>query len=674
MAVPKDVKILQISTDDLDLLNEGQIAFCTAEDAELGIKLWGGKSHVDGVTSKWLQLDENARVKQLMFNNDDGKYNGLVGSNINTQNINGITGLPYEIDHTMVVGNYALEQMTGDVTNSPILGVCAAFQSEGLINSVVIGTSAACYTKSTNSVYIGHVAGASEKLNTSNGMYPEVSTVAIGSYAANGNGIGLGSGVIVGNNAGRHISVDASETVHGLDDIAPDGARIWNLIAIGDGAGSNITVTSGSASIYIGKNAGNGVGYGSVNSTFIGNGCCVSAFTLTNKERHRRYAVGGDSALGRYNTEDYSTALLSGKIVFESVYSNFLDINNVGVLPSPSMVINQGRKINSSKFFGPLHNTQGNLMGSSCMCVIQPNLLLGGIKMSMYDFMSDEYVADGAIIDCYRYQNVLLSACDEVFMSDPTKVFTIPIRIGADAHTKIMFVGDTRHYAPQLSFDISESDYQHANTRSHEMVGGDPQYAWANAGSTHYHLGDTLWGFDHQAREIDISTIDYETDSGTALRVVTTQVKHVPQINRYDISYMPRTMPYARLDAVGDTEIRLINDGVALGFKLIAATVQAALSAECRPTSASSTHAPIFNSTLIGQWGVTVTDDGDYLVINVPAALTSTIYEIDFSFADSPGNWTGDVLPTMLNGYTAGPITTIWCITNKLIHQLPLHL
>ena len=491
MPTPIDVKILQISTDDFANLNPGQFGVST-ELSVLGVKLWGGKDE-DGEISQWLQLDQNARVKHLSFVDvDPTSPNSIVigaSEDLTNKSNSVLLGQSNDVANTLnavIVGNY---------------GGVSATKME---TTVAVGNYVGAHANTTNSVYMGFNTNASPKTLP---HFEETRNVHIGSYAG-GSDVNFSKSILIGSNAGleaEHVGVGNNN-----GDYVGDTSSIWNMIAIGDGAGQNAVVTSGTGGIFIGMGAGKDAKGYLMDGIYMGHGCLSGSTTYATSAMWKYYGVGDDSLFVGENR------LLSEKFVVHS--SRFGNT-------TPSMVFQHGRPINSSKLYGPMLNIKGNTMGASCLVVLRANTEYDPTKVTatLYGYDTGEYVQTGAYIDLVRYKHIILSASDGVF-SVNTSAIELSVLIGTNAESTIEFVGDTAHGQGKLRLNFDTSIYDYSTLLGFNLLAG---YSMRQ---NCIFTGDNLWGSDGRGRKIDIKTSVYVDGDDLGYRLITTNIEKIDQL------------------------------------------------------------------------------------------------------------------------------------------------
>lgn len=473
MATPKNVKIFQIQTDDLNNLINGQIGISTIDDVKLGVKLWGGKD-ADGNLSQWLQVDEHARVKVLSCTQEDSIFVGdmnpptlsavdsiLIGNDITCGNQQ-IYGRKTSNSNVMI-GHNAYGDSIDYITNSVIIGNSAcsntktiALKADSIRNMISIGDGSGIntlMTSGTGNIFIGTNAG---RMPDDNISYGRMNTV------------------LIGNKAGVFSSGGCR-----YDNLNNGHQNRWKFFDLGGGINDV------------------GYGYGGVERTP----------TKVLSEQTNKFVIHSDDCPWS-NTAGLGRTLPS--MVLATSVANYN--------PAPS------------KFFGPMTNLYGNFNGATCFVLLSANENApGGIDALMTTIdttVSVTYewtVTPYTYVDLAMYKNVLVSACDGVF-SDINRSCRISCAVASNTEGTITFVGDTAHVHGQLGFLFSVSTYECiapiVNTASTGSGVG-------NGSMRGIMLGDPLCGSDGQARVIKVTTIN---NLGTwhTISDVTKKVQWIP--------------------------------------------------------------------------------------------------------------------------------------------------
>lgn len=527
MATPKNVKIFQIQDDDLSNLLAGQIGVSNIEEWDNyenvipGLKLWGGKDK-DGKLSKWLQLDEYARVNSLEFSEDGSIFIGY-----------DVTPISVPSNDSVVIGSNAGSKVTQ--VDSVVVGYGAGEKSKSFHETVCIGAYAGINNGGTGNVVIGYQANC----GTSGISVENSRNVSVGEYA------GVGT-----NNRVGCISVgpESGSGVTGFNSV------LNNMISIGDGAGKNVYATSGSCPIFIGKKAG--YGQNADSCIMMGNGAGYFPDGLP-------WNYSKLFATNNVHTDMVSSQYINKFIVHQTLHypkGSSITENNFNTLPGMTIELGSGdQKLttdpdvllpNPSRFYGPMVNMYGNYAAATCFVVLSAVTPTSNIFAVRYTSIEKiPYISnntgDNVHYSNYRYaglgdvdlsvfRNILVSASDEIFSN--SRSFTLKCATREGIESTITLVGDTRS-----SQDEGTSGFGQFNLSFPATSFSD--YSGITTAIKCVYTGDNLYGYDRKARKIKITTIDAPTGSTEASMFMIVDVAQTPQFMRRDGYYYPNTLP-----------------------------------------------------------------------------------------------------------------------------------
>lgn len=525
---PKDVKILQISIDDLNSIDKTQIGVELTADPLLFAKVWGGKD-ADGVLSRWLSVDNTARVSELMFTDadtDPADQYAPSGSVIRIGTTAGMYDDVYDDDDDIVRGARVRSQKK--VTFSQVIGTSACYNPDGDVDNVVaIGHSVMKATEfATNSIAIGTnalkgitsadnvvVIGANARHD---GVHAEswgadTRDVLIGSDAGTGveyiisNTVAIGAGALKGSRAGQLGAVRNKYV------LSPN--TIWNTIAIGDGAGSNALLTSGGSAIFIGARDTKSafvVNAGMDNCILIGHGCLgniLGADADAAAEKHLTLCIDEDIA-----------GLVSTKLVIHTdQLGNKLPTMVASLGMAPSGYVEDGEVprdvvANPLKFFGPMTNMYGSYMAPTSMVILSPGVN-GAVVVNSYGVggripevsepdLHKYNIYELNSTDLFLHRNVVLFIKPGTLSNNRLSKYKLNIAVGYGIDSNIHILGDTKCNPDQLSFDFCKSSW---DTSDKFALGvGDKRSLMC--------IGDRLTGWDGKARTVNIKTFIASAD------------------------------------------------------------------------------------------------------------------------------------------------------------------
>jgi hypothetical protein len=532
----KKVKVKQITIDDLANLpsSEDTLAVRLSDLSTVEFAPWGGKD-ADGNVAHFGAKDEIVRIKELQFT-----YAAPIWDNTYILSQNSQVALAPN-------GNVVVADTPNSIYPADSVVIGGGNNSQ-IYHSVAVGTSAGCGGANGCTIYdtvdIGYKAGFIDlPLNRLTNLKTAKRNVSIGSEAGTMKLNPLKQCITIGASTG--LNAYKSKTTYDFPEFGNDDPlAIWNLIAIGDGAGRNVHIVSGSGAIFIGRDAGGPSSFASItsypwtgeqyptpdnaegyadNSIFMGHGCTNATKSFTRPRLWKWYSVG---AIWKNVLSMMSAKYIVHTTTFgdNTLPSMILDLEGYGPYPK------------ASRLFGPVTNQYGNFMDATSITFVSANTY-----PSSYTIEGTSY---GSVGSTHR----IISAAEGFFDAGNILQIGIPQSPGRDY--RILLMGDTKCNRGQI-FLASEADVYDAS--EHYLPNLNPTYPQSSHKSITY-MGDDLYGDDGQARLITARSVGYVDGAGTGhLHQVITVKKIVQMFRTPSWGHYENYAPYRHVRSVNKT-------------------------------------------------------------------------------------------------------------------------